>query len=463
MSRADVAFADELSPDLIPPRPLRHHLALTVYWLSNTLLWGALLHLGIQSRLSDWFGETEKGYRFALIGLVGGIVGTAAQIVIGAFSDRSLCRWGRRRVFVALGTTLAVGALLLLGAAKSFWPFLGALILLQLFTNTALAPFTALLPDTVNPREHGKASGFMGVARFLGDTGGQILSGLLLHAGIRTGAEKLAFHDARIFVMCAIMAAFMLFTTLVTCVTIKEHRLRRRPEATTWQIIIGSFAVDITGNVDFFWLSLSRAVTNVGFYMFLAVMPFFVADSLGIAAFEHATMLLMLPGIAAAAISSVLTGAVSDRIGRRRLIFVAQFIMAGSALGFALTPNLKVAYAAVIPGGMAYGIFTAVEWALACNLLPAGEAGRYLGVWNASAVVPQIIGISGGGALGSEMAKRHPGVGLGWRVDFVVVLVCCLVGAYFLKFVRERRYAPAPAEPQPAPEVGGSVASNHER
>jgi len=444
-----VLSAHEIPPEELPPRPLGHHLALTIYWLSNTLMWGALLHLGLQSRLGDWFGEARVGYYFAIIGFVGGIVGTASQIVVGAFSDRSLHPWGRRRPYVVAGSILGIGALIVLGAARSFWPFAGALVLVQLATNAALGPFTALLPDTVNPREHGRASGFMGIARLLGDTGGVILAGQLLSAkdlGNTAEAQVVAFHNDRILLMCAIIAGFTLLTMIGTCLAIKERPLRRRPQATAWQIVVGSFAVDIRGNPDFFWLSLSRAVTNVGFYMFLATIPFFVEHSLRSPDPEGTAMLLQLPGIAAAAVSSLAAGVVSDRIGRLPLVFGAQFTMAGSALGFALARHLGDSFVAIIPGGLAYGVFTAVEWALACNLLPRGESARYLGVWNVSAVVPQIMGISLGGVVGSGLAGRAPG--LGWRVDFCIVLCCCLVGAYFLKFVRERT-APRAREPAP--------------
>jgi MFS family permease len=432
--------------DRLPLRPLRHHLALTIYWLSNTLLWGALLHVGFQSRTTDWFGEGELGWPFMVIGFVGGIVGTVSQIAVGALSDRCLHPWGRRRIYVLAGTMLGAGALMLLGMAKSFWPFAGALVLVQLFTNAALGPFTALLPDTVNPREHGKASGFMGVARLLGDTGGLILAGYLLSTSSlgadASQAQETAFHDERWILSAAIMGAFLIVTMAVTCLTIKERRLRRRPEATAFQTVLKSFDVDVRGNPDFFWLSVSRAVTNVGFYMFLTVMIFFVEFTMGYKDAEGTSMRLMLPAIAAAAISSIASGVLSDRIGRRCLIFAAQFIMAASALGFALTPSLTWAYVAIIPGGVAYGVFTAVEWALACNLLPTGESARYLGVWNASAVVPQIIAMAGGITLGSAISRHHPG--LGWRVDYGIVVVCCLVGACFLKHVQERRQ-PAPA------------------
>ena len=432
--------ADDLSPEALPPRPLAHHLALTVYWLSNTLLWGALFHQALQVRLAGWFGEANIGYYFGILGFAGGIIGTGTQIVIGAFSDRSLHPRGRRRPFIAAGSLLGAGALLAFGASRTYWPFAGALMLVQLFTNTALGPFTALLPDTVNPNEHGKASGFMGVARLLGDTGGLILAGYLLSLGPLQHAPhavQLAFFDRRMFVLCALMAGFIVVTMLYTCLVIQERPLKRRPESSTWRIIRNSFDVDVRGNPDFFWLSVSRAITNLGFYMFLETLLLFIMYTLKDPDPARTNMLVMLPAIAAAVLSSIPSGILSDRVGRRRLIFVAQFLMATGATGFAFAPNLNVAYIAGLPAGLAYGVFTAVEWALACNLLPKGDAARYLGIWNASAVVPQIIGFLVAGAVGSAISARVPG--LGWRVDFGIAAACCLIGAYFLRFVRERR------------------------
>ncbi len=441
----------DLSSDDLPPRPLSHHLALTVYWLSNTLLWGALLHLALQSRLSDWFAEAQVGYYLGLLGFAGGIVGTVTQIAIGALSDRSLHPWGRRRPYVVSGSVVAAAGLILLGLAPSFWPFAGALVLVQFFSNMALGPFTALLPDTVNPREHGKASGFMGIARLLGDTGGLILASLLLSprplGENPLPGQVVAFHDERMFLLSAIMAAFLLAAMLYTVAAIQERPRKQRPERSVVQIVLSSFNVNIRGNRDFFWLCLSRGVTDLGFYMFLEVLFLFVKHSLRIADAEHTTMMIMLPAIGMATLSSLPSGLLSDRTGRKPLVYLAQYLMALGAVGFMLAPNLTWCYVAALPAGVAYGVFTAVEWALACNLLPRGEAARYLGVWNAAATVPQILAFPLAGALGSSVSALVPG--LGWRLDFGLAAVCCLVGAYFLRFVHEGRRGEACEVPAP--------------
>jgi len=432
--------AGEFDPEQLPSQPLRHHLSLMVYLLSNTLLWGVLMHMGMESRLRDWFGESW-GFYFGLLGAVGASIAAVTEIVAGAFSDRSLNRWGRRRPYVAIGSALAIGPLLLLGAAKSLWPFAAGLLLVQLFTNLALGPFTALMPDTVHPREHGKASGFMGAARLIGDIGGMVLAGIMLSAEAlqgRTAEEIAAFKDERFFLLCAYMAAFIAITTIYTCWALRERPLKHRPDLGVWEIIRRSYEFDRHAHSDFFWLCISRGVTNVGFYMFIPATFGFVAHTLGYEdRAEGLTMKLLLPAVGAAILSTIPSGWVSDRVGRRGLVFVAQFLMALSGLGFALAPSFGWAVAAGIPGGLAYGVFTAVEWALACSLLPKDDVARYLGFWNATAVVPQVVALALAGVIGSGLSMGH--AGMGWRVDFLIAAVCCLAGAWFLKHVRERK------------------------
>ena len=319
------------------------------------MMWGALLHLGIQSRLTDWFGESTVGYYFLIIGAVGGVIATATQITVGALSDRCLCKFGRRRPFIIFGTTFAVAALLSLGHSRSFWPFAVSLFALQFFSNIALGPFTALLPDTINPIEHGKASGFMGVARLLGDTGGLILAGVLLSTAVLgknpTRTVLMDFRASRMFLLCSIIASFIVVTAIYTCFAIKEQQLKSSSKKRLAQTIGDSFAINIRENSDFFWLSISRAVTNIGFYIFLETLLFFVKFTLHVPDPDKTNIIIMLPAIGAAILSSIPSGILSDLLGRKKMIFTAQFLMAGAGIVFAFSPNIETALAAAVPAG----------------------------------------------------------------------------------------------------------------
>jgi len=242
--------------------------------------------------------------------------------------------------------------------------------------------------------------------------------------------------------LCAIIAGAVLLTALVTVVTIRERPQVSERRPSLRETVARSFRFDVHAHRDFFWLSLSRAVTNLGLYMFLEAAYFFVRYALRAADPDRTVMVIMLPAIAAAVAGSLPSGFLSDRIGRKPLIYGAQFAMAAGALLFTVAPSLTVAFIAAIPAGIGYGVFTAVEWALACNLVPREHAARYLGFWNLSAILPQILGFVLAGVIGSGLSGlTHIAPGFGWRVVYAIGVVCALGGAYFLRFVRERRPA----------------------
>jgi len=421
------------------PVPTRHLVVLCLYWLANTVMWGALLHLALQSRLTDWFGEAQVGTRLAVLGGIGGVFGTLAQLIFGAFSDRSLHRLGRRRPFVIVGSITGAISLMILGYAPSFWPFVIGLVLVQITTNFALGPFSALLPDTVPAAQHGAASGWMGLARLVGDTGGLALAALLLGgrqaSDFPTAALYAAFHAHQLALMCGLLAVFMLLMMALTVFTIPERPLRERPSGSLWSVALNCFRVDLRGNRDFLWLNVSRAVTNLGIYAFLEYMRFYLQYTLRVANPDLLSMLVLLPAIAGAMLASLPSGVWSDRLGRKPLLYAGQVLIALGALGVAVAPSVGWVYVAAVPAGLGYGVFTAVEWALACRLVPKAEAARFLGFWNISAVLPQIGASVLMGPLGSGISRYRPG--LGWRVDYAVGAACVLAGMWFLRRVRD--------------------------
>ena len=60
-------LAEVPAQDRAPAQPVPvstgHHVVLSLYWLANTLMWGALLHMALQSSLTDWFAEAPVSFR----------------------------------------------------------------------------------------------------------------------------------------------------------------------------------------------------------------------------------------------------------------------------------------------------------------------------------------------------------------------------------------------------------------
>jgi MFS family permease len=117
-------------------------------------------------------------------------------------------------------------------------------------------------------------------------------------------------------------------------------------------------------------------------------------------------------------------GWLSDRIGRRRLVGVSGVVAAaGNVLLLATiwVPSLTLVYAAGSIIGMATGLFMTANWALGTDLVPAEEAGRYLGVSNLAGAGAGIVGAGIGGLVAD--AINHYYMGLGYFAVFAAYAV----------------------------------------
>ena len=108
------------------------------------------------------------------------------------------------------------------------------------------------------------------------------------------------------------------------------------------------------------------------------------------------------------------------------------FVVASGNLGFWLWP-LGVLF------GLGYGAFSSVDWALTIDALPSlKEAGKHLGLWNASNKLPAIIAP----LLGSfviSISGGHGHIELGYRLVFACATIFLLIAAIGILFVREHR------------------------
>ncbi len=156
----------------------------------------------------------------------------------------------------------------------------------------------------------------------------------------------------------------------------------------------------------------------------------------GVSSFD--TNLIIVAALALATPFFIVFGALSDRVGRKPLVYLSGALMSLVCLGFIFYQRPLAVPIAALCFGVGYGAYTSVDWALACDVLPRDEdAGRDMGIWAMMGILPQVVGILFGGALLSFFKgfANH----VGYTLLFCLTLVYFVLGTALVCRVRGTR------------------------
>jgi MFS family permease len=132
---------------------------------------------------------------------------------------------------------------------------------------------------------------------------------------------------------------------------------------------------------------------------------------------------------------TLVSGPLVARFGKKRLVALSCALAAGAAALLAVSPSLQWVYACAALLGVAGGLFVAVDWAFATDLVPKAEAGRYMGFANiataGSAGAARLVG----GPLIDAINHFFPA--LGYRVLYVAAAAAFGGSMLALRPVRE--------------------------
>jgi MFS family permease len=137
-------------------------------------------------------------------------------------------------------------------------------------------------------------------------------------------------------------------------------------------------------------------------------------------------------------LTAIFSGWIANWVGRRRLVWISGFVAAvGNVLLLATIwiPQLSIVYVAGAIIGTATGLFMTANWALGTDLVPAKEAGRYLGISNLAGAGAGIVGAGIGGLVAD--AINHYFMGLGYFAVFAAYAVLFALSAITLTWVKE--------------------------
>jgi len=140
----------------------------------------------------------------------------------------------------------------------------------------------------------------------------------------------------------------------------------------------------------------------------------------------------------------------SDRIGRKRVIYVSYALAAVGVAGVAISPTVPLTLLALVPLGLAAGSFLVVDWALMTDIIPKATSGRYMGISNVATASSGPVGLAVAGVVlflvtrAGLPAEGAPDMestllGLAPRAAIGSMLLLLLIAAFALRGVHETR------------------------
>jgi Na+/melibiose symporter-like transporter len=410
---------------------LREQLLLSCFWLAYNFEWGALLPVVLPSQIAAIVGDARKELFNGLVPAAGAALSLVATPIAGALSDRSRSRIGRRRPFLAGGTAINIVFLLLLariGAGGSIAIFLLCYLGVQLGANVAGGPYAGLIPDLVPQAQRGTASGWLALMTAAGTLLGVGAAGALLQ-----GPTYLPIYLA----IAATLGAF----ALLTVAGVKERPLAESPGPFRVGVFAASFLLRGPQYRDFFLVLITRALIMMGIFSVFTFFQFFLQDMVRVPNPALATSYLIGIIIAAGIPTSLAAGALSDRVGRKPLVYASGGLMAAASLlfiGVGFHPSLAAMLWIGALFGIGYGAYQAVDWALAIDVLPQGEsAAKDMGIWHVSLVLPQVLAPALTGLILSAFKARS--LLLGYTVVFALTALWFILGTVFVRPIRSAR------------------------
>ena len=404
--------------------PLLHLIELSVYWFGISIIWGGLDGAIIPFRLEQAYPD-DFGFRFAIISAAAVVMAIVVQPTVGVISDYTITRWGRRKPFIVIGSLLDVVFLVGVATSQDFMVLLVFMVLLQFSSNFAQGPFQGYVPDLVPARQVGLASGLMGLMLVLGRIAG-------------VGVGTLGIVTDSLWLATVALGVVEVATMIVLVRSVHEGTAAPPRPGTWWQVARSAWGADILQERNVLWLLLVRL-------LFLGAIA---STSLGLAYFGRShgldrdaaagTLFIgtIIVGVMTAA-AAVPGARLSDRFGRKPMIYVACVVAAVGMAGVALAPVPALAVLAFVPFGLGTGIFLSVDWALMTDVIPKETTGRYMGILNAgtAAAGPVYLFVAG---LTLDTFSRVE-LGLGPRAAMMVAAGFLLLAGVALTRVDPRR------------------------
>lgn len=391
------------------------------------------------------------------------LAGIVVQPIIGALSDRTWCRFGRRIPYLFVGALIAVLVMCLLPNAGSFGMSVSAAMAFGLFSlmfldtsiNIAMQPFKMMVGDMVNEKQKGLAYSIQSFLCNAGSLAGYLFPFLFAAIGISNVASKGIIPDSVIFSFY-IGAVILILCVIYTTVKVKEyppelyaayHGIKeeeKRENTNMLKLLVHApKAFWTVGLVQFFcWAAFMFMWTytngTVAANVFDTPVVEQVRDGVTHLVLDTQSLQYQTAGdwvgilFAVQAIGSVIWAAVIPSIRNRKFAYSLSLALGGVGfISICFIHNQYALFLSFLLIGCAWAAMLALPFTILTNALTGGHMGTYLGLFNGTICVPQIVAAVVGGRvlrLFTAEGSVPPEVNMLVLAGVLLVAGACCVG-----------------------------------
>ncbi len=381
------------------------------------------------------------------------LMGILVQPIVGTCSDKTWCRFGRRIPYLFVGAAVAVLVMCLLPNSGSFGMAVStamvfgliALMFLDTSINMAMQPFKMLVGDMVNEKQKGLAYSIQSFLCNAGSLVGYVFPFVFAALGIANTAAKGTIPDSVIYSFY-VGAAILILCVIYTVWKVKEWGPKEYDE---YNGSLQSVEEKEEGSSN--WLVLLRnapttfwKVGLVQFFCWFAFMYMWTYTNGTVAANCWGTTDVSSEGYQAAgnwvgilfavqAIGSVVWAVVLPKFKNRKMAYSLSLVLGG--IGFVTCAFIHDQYVLFIPFlliGCAWAAMLAMPFTFVTNALQGyGHMGAYLGLFNGTICIPQIVAAAVGGVILSLVGSAQSSM-------MVVAGLSILLGSVAVFAIKEK-------------------------
>lgn len=386
------------------------------------------------------------------------LMGIIVQPIVGTLSDKTWTRFGRRIPYLFIGAAVAVLVMCLLpnagslGMAVSTAMVFGLLSLMFLDTsiNMAMQPFKMLVGDMVNEKQKTLAYSIQSFLCNAGSIAGYVFPYFFTLLGISNQAPLGVIPDSVVYSFY-IGAAILILCVIYTTAKVKEmppeeyaeyHSLKKADNETKASMLTLLKNAPATfwkvGLVQFFcWFAFMYmwTYTNGTVAANCWGVDMFAADATTTTGYQEAGNWVGIL-FAVQAIGSVAWAMVLPQFKNRKMAYALSLVLGG--IGFTMAAYVHDQYLLFLPFvliGCAWASMLAMPFTFVTNALEGyGHMGAYLGLFNGTICIPQIVAAAVGGVLLHLVGSVQSNM-------MVVAGVALILGALSVGIIKDRRTA----------------------